>query len=434
MKKAVLLVVCTVVILSQLLISCNFGSGVNNVTETAEKESNISDIEDKEAARKKLIDILTFSASEAGIIEDGISHTVYGNASRNFIIVNENQLLYSISCDGGNEPFLLCKNEKCSHEDLTCTATPMRGKSKMCFTSAGGDKTYYYYTRTIDNTCTVDGFTPSQLLSEDGKEGTTVLFELNVETCERRTVAVAEELADGIIQCYYNGTLYLSVVKSDGDTGSDGFIENYYTYLIDVATGDVTDAQEGAGAVYGAIDGKLFFRRGGELRCGGLDLSDSELVAELGDFDAVVAEDAVYINSYDENVFGGSELYRIDASDYSKKTLIDSDVLSIYAYGSDVYFTKNDPHTYGQYGAVEVASTTGGTLYKYDVATNKVEVVFEDCGGDVEIISSIDEKSVIFSGRYYGGLSNGHQYADTDSCRAFFKYDIEKDEFYVIHG
>lgn len=347
--------------------------------------------------------------------------------------------LYVMYSSAGKEPVMLCTDEECDHMDMRCTAFAGRGVVSLVAQN-GKNETVVYYTTGMESTINIGG----QTVALDGVKwerasSSMAIFEYNLDTGARRCVVSRLRTMLLLPEIYYNGRLYA-----------------YQTfdcplYSIDVVTGEYTQVEsENYLRPIGAYDKRVyFFGENGTLYSSNEDLSDMITVEEFGDSGAanpLVASmggnnfyfiaDEQYETDSEGNKTGSArcDLCKYDVSDPSAEAEIIAERVDgnrFEIYGNYVYYTKYDPHSYGYYGAIEIASKTGGTLYRYDALTGKTETVFEDCGGDVEVIYYIDNEKIVFTGDYYGGLADGYQYVDENDIYKTFIYHFALNDLMV---
>lgn len=395
----------------------------------------------KAAAKQKLEKAVTPTSEDATVITDGVLH-ISTNDSARHLIGKRGDLWYDVSV-GSVDVSLLCRDENCRHSDITCTATPVTGSfGRWIVGSNVGDETVCYFAVDLRHAAArVDGF-PTSMLGVELPD--LVIYELNLETCERRCVAALETESDGSVRYayrfsgYLDGIMYLSCTRTTLEAEEH---EEYFAAALDVRTGELTLHEEIEGlTLCGMYGGKLCAKDGNKLVLYDTDLSSPEILAELDGYtlrDAVMSEDNIYVSA----AKSGSDMcgiYRL--SEDGALTLIAPDAVStystggsMYSYGGDLYFAKTDEREFGKYGTMTVRCEFGGTLYMYDAESGEIATVFEDCGGDPAAIYCIDGDSVIFFGCYYGGLAEGHKYTDTVNGNAYFRYDFKTGELNMIY-
>ena len=119
----------------------------------------------------------------------------------------------------------------------------------------------------------------------------------------------------------------------------------------------------------------------------------------------------------------GKNLYL--KNDGGDDVLIADGVFAMSEFDGDAYFSKYDD----QLVETTVERDAGGTLYKYDGETGEITAVFEDVGVRVKLINYVDNELVIF----FGSRSDGHNYSETASGYAYFKYDRSTNELSVLY-
>ena len=451
MKKAARLIGILTLTVILTLTSCDRAEIGNTDTTPGETMGSSTDattgeVSEKDAAKQKLREVITLSFDNVTAIEDGVLHNTRA-ASGDWIISRSGSVaMRKKDVNSNDEPVVICNREGCDHFDITCPAVTYNANDPIVVTSEiSGETDIYYVCRDIEGYM-VDGFAGFEL----GIYETYAIFELDLETCTRRMLYSTDSELGGLrLLGYRDGMLYFTV--TDAEAVNDKRVRT--TYILDVRTGELTEAAESADYLIGCQGDSLWFIRDEVLKHGPLDLSRGEAAAYLNpdsysgthgelmsDFysDAAVTDDAVYFlmcsGNKDNDMGGGGmlpvyDLYKLEGDG---EKFIASDVKSVRAVGGDAYFTKSDFHAYGYYGSIPMTSETGGTLYRYNGESGEVETVFEDCGGDPAMLSYAGENNIVFYGCYYEGLNSGFS-EPTDSGSAYFKYDLESGEFAVLY-
>lgn len=406
MKKSAFMIALAALfaLLSVALLLCGCEKEETDGEDTTAAESTIDAIPIEEAERI-MDDLLTPSREGAFALGDGVVYTDREYTDK-YIFERVGDLEYYYEVGKRGEKRLICRDGDCAHSDIRCPAY----KPSILITvgSEGSDDLVIYYLyRFYYREDSVGG----QFL--DSTYDRDVLFEYNVKTGERRTVR--SFYADDPItfgSAYYNGSLYLQ-----GFEVRDGNISRNTTALVmDAVTGEIKYPDcEAENIPAGIYDGHVYLaaENGSLIRCD-LDLSGCETAAKLGEgkYGGTVQMSGNMI--YFLGPLGGdgfSSLRCIDLDDPELRAReIEEKAVSFYASDGCAYFTKYDPHEYGYYGAIEISSATGGTLYRYDADSGEIATVFEDCGADVEGIPFANGEYIRFTGCWYGKYGTDYNY------------------------
>lgn len=436
MKKHILSITALTLSVSVLLFtSC---AGKQNMGDTSETTSGTAKTLSYEEAEQIFEKIMTPTGEGAFVLEDNTAYA-YEYCTDKYALIGKNNLIYIIELDDPDNKELICSDITCSHTDIRC---PAFSAYPFCVVQPeGSDELIIYYFFTFDLFEDIGGYHLEDVQNPH------MLFEYNIRTGERRTVTLIGyngeyKVFPGDSSTYYDGTLYF--------TGSDwdDVDIHYFVSSLNVVTGEVKKLDLGIDHTFvgiyenyvciAATDGSIW-------RCG-LDLSDPELVAEIG---SALKKPWEYMNRVSMN---GSRVFfctvegwdgsspndeEEDFYSYTPKTLhyldlaapdtgvhdIADDVYNFSGTEKYVYFTKYDPQEYGYYGEIEISSLTGGTLYRYDIERDETTVVFEDCGGDIEYIQFVNDEKIIFNGRYYGVFETGFHY--TGRGYGLFMYEFD---------
>lgn len=441
-KKHVLpLILAVTILFGMMATSCQR-------VEESEKESNT---ESGETENKNIVDtgklddgveytedqlrvLAAYEPSSEGafVLNDDVVYSQktiakYGNDFR-YLSFNDAYPMGYIDPSDSTQREVFCQVEGCDHKLPWCVSYSNLGNTNtLAVEPESEDELIFYGAQNMPQMLDLDNNGSEEFRLYSGS-GECAVFEYNMKTHTRRTVASFINTRLDRCEFYYNGKLYCSAEPTDHD-------KPMASVCIDVATGEYTSFDyPNAARPIGIIDGKVYIITEDGIVFGcEPDLSGREVVCDLSvDF---ISETLQEGGSYRQPLnFGNTPMSANGILIYKEidtlkmidllhpdegPAVITDNVLNMGEsggfcyYDGNIYFASSDDIGYVTVGEIERSYTD--TMYRYDMATGEIETVFDGLITDINDFRYADDEKVVFEGRNIAMYTGSVEYEFTES-------------------